>query len=933
MSGGILPLTHIGLSLTILKYHVILEIRKNKRREKLKYRENEVGIPMISKKVRDQIFGKEEKRENPQYTYEAIEELKKHNLYPPQVEKKPPLEYELPDLLGENIQEHWEKLGYRQAQPYLGYVEKLLNATPPPLPKWKKESGWTKYEGEKVEPVPYPNEKAIIFDVETCVKESNYAVMATALSATAWYMWLSPALFNPARGNHLIPLGEEEKIVVAHYANYDIARVKGSYAEEYKLDGVRYIDTFSMHTAIAGMSSRQRLIYKSKAKEKPAWCKHTCPSSLKDLVYFYTKEEMDKSARNTFVEGTYEDVDREFEELANYNALDCSYLLKVFQKMWIRFREKNPHNVTFAGMLSMSREFLPVEKKIWENYKTRSNKAYRESNENISDLLKKLAKEAIEQWKEKGSEEMQKNPWLRHLDWSKPSSRARKMKNSPNWYRALDKKGKIYLTAAQDVAKYLLRLEWKGFPVYKHPEYKWGYLVPKDSDHENTNPVYLKEDGTEAEHQFRAKYIFYKIPHKKGASSNVGDILSKDYLAYFKAGILTSKNPEAQKILEEKIKTAYWQSTHGRIEEQFLHVNGEEEGIIIPRLAPFGTITRRATENTWLTASNPKPDKIGSEIKTNVTAPEGYKLVGADVASQEAWISAIFGDHKAFKIQGGTAYGNQCLVGDKKHGTDFHSSTAQILNDAIEEVCGKGVVKVKISRHDAKIFNYSRIYLAGISSTVSTLKELVKGLEEDEYLKVVKKLFAETKGEKNIVGNWEGGKESYTFNYLEELARNENPRTPMLGAGITNALLSKNLNDPNEFLPSRGNWAVQSSGVDFLHCLITATEYLCEEYKIDARLMLSIHDEYRWLCREDQIYQLAWAMQVAHIWTRSLLVYNLGFSDLPESVAWFEEIDVDQYLRKEASDPCKTPSLPQGIEEGETIYPSQTTQMKNNVLV
>ena len=29
-------------------------------------------------------------------------------------------------------------------------------------------------------------------------------------------------------------------------------------------------------------------------------------------------------------------------------------------------------------------------------------------------------------------------------------------------------------------------------------------------------------------------------------------------------------------------------------------------GIIIPNLATMGTITRRATENTWLTASNAK---------------------------------------------------------------------------------------------------------------------------------------------------------------------------------------------------------------------------------------------------------------------------------------------------------------------------------------
>lgn len=54
-------------------------------------------------------------------------------------------------------------------------------------------------------------------------------------------------------------------------------------------------------------------------------------------------------------------------------------------------------------------------------------------------------------------------------------------------------------------------------------------------------------------------------------------------------------------------------------------------GFILPQIIPMGTITRRAVEKTWLTASNAKKNRVGSELKSIVTAPDGYHFVGADV--------------------------------------------------------------------------------------------------------------------------------------------------------------------------------------------------------------------------------------------------------------------------------------------------------------
>ncbi|KAF8319214.1 hypothetical protein F5887DRAFT_1033870, partial [Amanita rubescens] len=68
---------------------------------------------------------------------------------------------------------------------------------------------------------------------------------------------------------------------------------------------------------------------------------------------------------------------------------------------------------------------------------------------------------------------------------------------------------------------------------------------------------------------------------------------------------------------------------------------------------------------------------------------------------------------------------------------------------------------------------------------------------------------------------WFGGSESFVFNKLEEIVNSEKPRTPALGCGVMYVLSKEYF--PNElgsdYMPSRINWIVQSSGVDHLDML------------------------------------------------------------------------------------------------------------------
>ena len=116
---------------------------------------------------------------------------------------------------------------------------------------------------------------------------------------------------------------------------------------------------------------------------------------------------------------------------------------------------------------------------------------------------------------------------------------------------------------------------------------------------------------------------FIKLPHKNGPKFNVGNPLAKDFLASAgEGGALASTRRElTEKMLRGNMSLAYWRSSQARIKEQ-LKVDFSPSsggwGAILPALVVSGTITRRAVEKTWLTASNAKEDRIGSELKTYI---------------------------------------------------------------------------------------------------------------------------------------------------------------------------------------------------------------------------------------------------------------------------------------------------------------------------
>lgn len=312
---------------------------------------------------------------------------------------------------------------------------------------------------------------------------------------------------------------------------------------------------------------------------------------------------------------------------------------------------------------------------------------------------------------------------------------------------------------------------------------------------------------------------FFKLPHKDGDSHRVGNPLARDFLVKFSENVLAGDNATAERIIKIARMLSYWRNNRERISNQLIAVCGDKilpnpkktldrkknssihTAAILPLVVACGTLTRRAMEPTWMTASNAQEERVGSELRAMVQAPRGYCLIGADVDSQELWIASVLGDADQTGIHGATPLGWMTLNGTKSNNTDMHSVTAHAVG---------------ISRSHAKILNYARIYGAGQSFASRLLKQFNPTITDGEARSKASKMFAMTKGKKAYFlkdefkksmedrgyskyetlqwatrlkkpiteifhnGKWYGGTESAMFNRLEEIAEMEQPKTPFL---------------------------------------------------------------------------------------------------------------------------------------------------------
>lgn len=108
---------------------------------------NPLGIQMLSEKLHKQLFSSVGE---PNYSNENIQKSIKHlqefDLGSNESEILENIEFNLPPLEHENLNEHFKIIAQKQSQPYVDLIRELIGSNVPIRPKkWECKKGWTKF--------------------------------------------------------------------------------------------------------------------------------------------------------------------------------------------------------------------------------------------------------------------------------------------------------------------------------------------------------------------------------------------------------------------------------------------------------------------------------------------------------------------------------------------------------------------------------------------------------------------------------------------------------------------------------------------------------------------------------------------------------------------------------------------------------------------
>ncbi len=884
----------------------------------------DLGYPVISNDLYRKVFGNSNRPEMGNLQKEkAVNLLSEFDI-------SVPVDYPenmfdgslpLPDLQADNIRDHFEKIAEKQVGRYKELGEYFSKCELPPIPPADElvfEPGWVRYVWDgswHTQHVEFPLEQVFTFDTETYVHKGAFPIIGTALSDKAAYIWLAKELINPELPKEewdqlkFIPVGRE-RFIVGHNISYDRVRAREGYSLENTKPENFYFDTLSAHIGVSGLASGQRWLYLLSSKDPesltnsekrilstaPDWLEKGSTNSMvqvynhhvcRDRSSFDGKKvkplgESDKKVRDVFVKATkLAQITLYLKEAVDYAIKDAFYTAEIFQALWFKYNFSTPSMVALCGHYHLNGSVVPLEPS-WNDWMRYTEKVYKEYNSEMTTICKELLWKFYEEWKSFESKEdkeawVKKDPWLKQLDWEVKTIKG-KYADVPNWVRPYIKDPDESVGVKSRLAHLLLKLTWEGQPLTWTKDQGWCYWV------EGWN----------------------KVPHPKGTGDNVGSLFSKDFVEDMAVGRLNSVLPEAKRALEIADATSYWTSVRKRVMSRLFSTaynpHGEDALVTMPEILCHGTVTRRTVEPLFATMCKTKNWRIGTELKTRVKAPDGWKIVGADFDGQEMQIASVYSDKWEGGFIGCSPFGHNVLSGSKEAGTDPHSALAKIGG---------------VDRELAKVVGFSILYGAALRAVMTYIRRKYPDKSETEVHTFAKRMIDGKKGVlKN--GRYTGGTDSGCFNYMEAIAlKDEISTLPCLGTKISTAMRKNYVG--NDFKTGRVNWTIQSSGAEILSVILTAVHWLADEYKIPCRFVISIHDEVWFITPEKYAEQFAVVFQIAHLYTWALFQYSVGIPDLPLSRAFFSSVAIDYRIRKTPAEKTSSPSNPEGVNEPDGV--------------
>ena len=691
-------------------------------------RTNPLGYKLVPEKIRQSLFGSNTAPDStqPERLQYALDRLSTmgFELPPDDGDGFFPEGFELPPLKGNSLFEHVEKAAEEQLGDVLVWIEELLKAKVPDCPgllDLRLEEGWFLYAHDgTISKVEQPEENAYIFDTETFVKGGSFPIIGTAVGLKGVYVWLAREFVDPTtpvedwQQFDMIPVGRN-KLICGHNVAYDRIRTQEAYTLDSHLENY-WLDTLSMHIATCGLAANQRWLYilgnkepelltpeeRKKLRYKPKWLKAGATNSLVATYNFHVYEsrkwegaeakemqQAEKKIRDVFVKAeTMSDFYHIRPELIQYAIKDSIYTLELFQYLYPRYRDSTPSNTALMGHFYLGGSRVPLSNN-WEEWLEGTENKYQELVSEVNTICRNILDKEVEEWKAnlkkdlpKGCDSTRKlrtylrlepefpnikkwykdNPWRKQFDWTpKLIGNSKKFpewkgKILPLWCHKIIMDESIDVGVKSRTAHLLLRLTWQGSPLRHSKENGWIY--------------YDQELGR-----------MEKVPHPKRPGENVGGVLTKDFLKHADAGILDSKLPEAKRVLDISNAISYWTSVRKRVFDRIVKKVDTPEGttcnLTVPSILPHGTLTRRVVEPLFATMCGTKSFRVGTELKTRIEAPKGYKIVGGDYDGQEMRMAQTYADVFESGLIGGSPLGYQILSGSKKMATDSHSYIAR----------------------------------------------------------------------------------------------------------------------------------------------------------------------------------------------------------------------------------------------------------------
>lgn len=812
-------------------------------------------------------------------------------------DENPVVELPLPDWMP--TAQECVDLAVAQYRDPLVRLFRLLEVPIAPLPtKYNYLPGWQCWDGSKWVKCPAPSGLDMVLDVETNPLDTSglwHPITCVAWTSQGWLRWLTD--FDPA--TRLIPFGKN-CVVVGHNIPYDRQYLESEYYLEDS--GNRFFDTISAWIAVRGMCNQNRAMYLANQKEDSwvlPWAEETGKNGLDDVYQFYTGHVLDKGVRDLIFnkgEGNPVWVRENLGTVLEYNFKDITATFKVAQHVFPELRNRQPSEASWLGQMFLGSVWLPLSSDRFPLFYNRAESACTVALGQIAEALKtevyrvresfvepfqrafvktfprakdRKDSKAIQNWLETALHELSVPIGLaQSLDWTPGLSG--KTSGLPLWFRKLRTDD---LKLGSKVSTVLLATCYNSKPVY------WF------GDH--TTGGWYTEDGA--------------LPHPEKKGKRVTQIFVKGWADAIQNDVITTNAD--RETLALIYSTINWICLRKRVAD--IHTeNLEGFPVVLPQITVTGTVTRRAADKLWQVVANPKSDRIGTELKTMIEAPEGYSIVGADVDSEELWLFASLGDAK-YGYCGSTALGFMVNAGNSEKGTDVHTVTSKSIN---------------LPRSLTKNLVYGGVYGLGLAGALNYLNKSSKNSQAENEA-IAQDFLDKFKGvRQKRVGKpfYTMGLASEAFNALPEIADDRLPRTPVL-----KACLSASLAGVRDFATTRNNWVVQSSGVDFRDLMILLTRWFFDRLGVRGRLLMTIHDEIRLLVKSGHETQAAYALQLMHVCIRAIFLDAFGLDCIPAGVAWFSGVEIDWVMRKKYNDPCLTPSQTEPLRPGYALTSSQ----------